>query len=657
MRRIAIAAFLLAALDTTAGQLVIRPGITLDVPRAWKARRDTATTWLLERRIAGRIEATMIVRVEGRRSHAEAVRRLAEIDAEYEPRAEFRLHQGWPAIERKFRAPLAPPDHGHPNERYRADDAWRATTAVAAGVSLVRLHTVVAPDADAKLADEGLRIGRLLNVPRGPDGVVTMPARLRPKEPRAYATRTTTRQAAGGAAPMMVNGQGEIEAAISMDGQRILTVANCSMSYSTNGGSSFTNPQTDSAKAVDDDLSGDCSIAWGPSGRFYRSTLGRQVVALFRSTEPVTNSFPYVARAVDRRRENINVDQPHIAADRWNMARGGGDRVYVVWQEAPKGASQWPSRIACSSDSGATWGPPVDADSGDTSYPRVAVGADGMVYVVSRAGANINIAKFSDCDAGLAPQSGFPVAITISDVTCPIPGLDRCNNGNALSSPTIAVDDLRPSNVYLGYAQTNREGGQDVLVAQSTDGGLTFHDPVALNGRVTAKRFMPWLGAWNGVVYAGWYDRRAATEADNDLTSYYMNSVSVVNGTLTPGPEVDLSGVADPQCASGWSCGARSPDDATSCCRQPQLAGYCGTDDLCSARCDFSNPQCTGGAPCVTGSGCPKYGDYNGLAVSGGTLVNVWATATPPSTAAKLSRTGVQAWTVITQLPQPHATP
>ncbi len=617
MRRIAIAAFLLTALDTTAERIVISPGITLDAPSAWEARRDTAATWLLERRIAGKIEATMIVRVEQRRNQAEAVRRLAEIDAEYEPEAEFRTHQGWPALERKIRLPLERPDHEDPHEIRPAADGniltWRVTTAVAAAASLVHLHTVLDPDADVELADEALRIGRSLNVPAGPGRAVTLPPRPRPKEPRAYASKATKRHAATGAAPKMVNGQGEIEAAISKNGKSILTIATCVMSYSTDGGSTFRTVAPAPGAALD--FLGDCSVAWGPSGAFYRSALHTSSIALYRSGD-LTLGFPYIGLAVER---TERIDQPHIAADRWHPSKTGkGDRVYVVWQEAP----QWNARIACSSNSGATWGEPADAYSGTVGYPRVAVGRDGMVYVVSRAGRNINIAKFSDCDAGLVGQRGFPVAITISEVTCPMPGLDRCNNGNTLSSPTIAVDDRHPSNVYLGYAQTNGEGGQDILVARSTDGGLTFHDAVALNGRVTAKRFMPWLGAWHGVVYAGWYDRRDATPAANDLTSYYMNSVSMVKGRLKPGTEVDLSRVADPQCASGWRCGTRSADDATSCSKPQSFAIGCG---------------------------CPKYGDYNGLAVSGGTLVNLWATVTSPLTA--VSSPSVEAWAVVTKLP------
>jgi len=646
MRCIAIAVFLLAAFDTTAERIVIGPGIRLDVPRGWEARRDTDATWLIELRIAGRIEATMIARVEERRNHAEAVRRLAEIDAEYTPKGDFFTHQGWPAFERKILAPLTAPDHEDPREMRRADEAWHATTAVAAGVWLVRLRTVLHPDADAELAEEALRIGRSLHVPDRDGGPADIPpARPLPKKPRAYASKATKRPVAGGAAPMPVNGKGEIEAAISMDGRSILTVAGCSMSYSEDRGRSFMNPGGSGALK---EYMGDCSVAWGPSGTFYSSTLCNECVAFYSWSIPATTSFRYVG-LLSRREQDIKMDQPHIVTDRWNLSACGKDRVYVVWQET----QQWVSRIACSSTSGATWSKPVDANGGPGSYPRVAVGADGMVYVVSRGGENtIVIDKFSSCDCGLVRQSGFPVTIPISNVTCPIPGLDRCNNGNTLSSPTIAVDERHPSNVYLGYAQTNSSGGQDILVAQSTDGGLTFPNTVALNGKVTAVRFMPWLGAWNGVVYAGWYDRRNATPASNDLTSYYMNSVSVVKGTLTPGTEVDLSGADDPQCASGWANGARSGADACSCSTQPQLAGYCGKDGS-NTRCDFRNPQCPQCGSCFTGDGTPKYGDYNGLAVSGGTLINIWATATAPSRAGSTppSPPEVTAWVVVTKLP------
>ncbi|HEX2062085.1 MAG TPA: sialidase family protein, partial [Thermoanaerobaculia bacterium] len=628
-----------------------RRGIALDIPNAWTIRRDTASTWLLERRARGTLVAALSIRIEDRRNHLEALKRVAEIELEYAAPTEFRNVRGRPVSERIARAPYKTPDEQEdPRDAPRArttDLAWRETTAVVIDTAVVHLHAVVAPGASRRLAEEARDIGRTLRFPPGVSGEedvrILRSGVLRPRLvwPASFAAGTTHGSASSGA-PVQTNGGGEIETAISMDGQNILTVGACRMSYSTDGGTTFANSTVGSG--APSGLDGDCSITWAPSGTFYRSTLGTEFVALYASTDQ-GKSFSYVTTAVDRRAANINTDQPHIVADRWNTSASGKDLLYVVWQET----FQYRSRITCSSDGGSTWSAPVDAFSGDFGYPRVAVGPDGMVYVASRSGTNITLEKFSGCEAGLVPQFGFPLSVTIRDVDCPVPGLDRCNNGNTLSSPTIAVDDRNPATVYLAYAQTTAMGNQNIIVMQSVDGGLTWpvSKSVVANANVTGVRFMPWIAAWNSVVYAGWYDRRDATAASNDLTSYYMNNVSVVSGTLTAGTEVDLSGVDDPQCASGWRCGVRNQADATGCSSQPQLAGFCGSNP--GPRCDFNGPACAGGLQCITSWGCPKYGDYNGLAVGGGVLVNSWATSVPPGGGTPILPP--RAWTVVTTVP------
>jgi hypothetical protein len=317
------------------------------------------------------------------------------------------------------------------------------------------------------------------------------------------------------------------------------------------------------------------------------------------------------------------VDQPHIAADRLTPSSLGKDSVYLVWQEA---FSLNPS-LACSNDSGAHWSAPVGAHGGSVGYPRVFVGGDGTVYVVSRSGATAVIDKFSSCEGGLVRQSGFPVSVSTNPVPCPVPGLDRCNNGNWLSSPTIAVDDTNPSHVYLGWADSNG-AGEDILVTNSTDGGKHFGPTVAVNSAVKARRFLPWLTVWGGVAHVGWYDRRKASSAANDLTRYFRGSASAAGGALTPGPEVDLSGVDDPQCASGFPCGVRDSADCMSC-SSPPAPGTCSV-------------------PFPPTGGCPKYGDYNGDAAGGGRILHVWASATAPP--GLPPATGIQAFTAVTTL-------
>lgn len=664
---------LLVANVAYAESIVVQRGITIALPSGWTASRDTDATWLLKRRNGANVDATMSISVEQRSDHAEAVRQLAALEAAHDATASYTTIAGWPALERKSLEQIKRPDPEEDDlDAARVvvpDDgrvmAWQVTTAIAAGSQLVLMQTLVHPAGDPALADEALALARTVSVPAGDAAATTRELqqlqsgslRLPSFKATAYATATAPRKAtpSGGAALSVVGG-GEIEAAISMTGQRIVTETDCVTSFSTNYGQTFARsgfPTTTPPALAGLKLDGDCSVTWGANGRFYRARLGRtKIVPVYVSTNGGAG-FSYLALAVDTRPtpedpNGTGVDQPHITADRVNKSASGGDFVYVVWQAG----SALRARVACSQDSGATWSAPTTATSGNQAFPRVSVSKTGNVFVVSRDGEGIVIDKFGSCPPPpgvLIRKPGFPVRLRIGNVACPVPGLDRCNDGNTLASPTIVGDDTDENRVYVVYATTVARGGQDIYVITSTDGGLTWDaDTIVANGNVQAVRFMPWAGIRNGKLYIAWYDRRnGSTAATLDRTSYYWNRATLVNGKPRMGTEVNLSGVDDPQCASGWPCGTRAKSDANRC-PTPQMAGYCGNDSS-SRRCNFMTPNCPSGKHCVTSGGCPKYGDYNGLAVSGGTLVNLWATVTSPLTA--VSSPSVEAWAVVTKLP------
>jgi hypothetical protein len=661
--------------------LAFSPEMRIEVTNGWSGRQITRDAFLVEHKNASNaVDASMMIRVSSQLSHAQALQRLIAIRSQYPDATTYTLIGGWPGLERKVEAPFQRAGEIDA-ENYKPVNTLQTLTAVAVKDSLVRFDTLLQPGADHERGDEALAMARTLSAPSANPATTQQEIRklkssaIAPKTspPRTYANISSPPaqgprsakpldklgHAGGGAAAEEVEGRGEIDAAASLDGQYFVTDASCGISYSSDGGVTFpasnisggpTSPSTD--------LDGDCGVAWGPSGTFYLSQLGDnpvEFVALYTSTDHGAN-FNYVTNAVDRSALGINVDQPHVATDHWNLSATNQDQLYVVWQET----GNFVSALACSTDGGSTWGAPVSPASGNFGYPRVAVGKDGMVYVVSRSWPNqVYLDKFSSCASGLVEQPGFPFSGSFNDAyggTCtggPIAGLDRCNDGNTLASPVIAVDDTDPNHIYMALASMNAsQTGQDILVQDSWDGGLTWEPPVAANGSATAVRFLSWLGTWGGTAYLGWYDRRFAgnTTADpDDFTRYYMGSVTSANGVLTSGPETDLMGIDDPQCASGWGNGTREPQDATSCTVQPQLAGYCSTSN---ARCDFSNPSsCLTGQTCNTASGLPKYGDYNTLAPGGGRLLNIWASGTAPSNLPSTGNNDINAYVVITDLP------
>lgn len=438
-------------------------------------------------------------------------------------------------------------------------------------------------------------------------------------------------------ARLFVGGNGELEVAASPNGRNIVVARQRLFRSSTNGGQTF------SAQAAMPftNSDGDPSLADAQSGNFYMAGLGCfdatpnppvRCIPFARSTN-TGQTFSFLTNSVNCPVAGVNAcspDQEHIAADRVNAA-AAGDQIYVTWRNF-NSTGQDPG-LVCSQDSGANWTPPIVVESPGL-VPRISVGQDGFVYVIYRASfpnGNIRIHKFSSCSTGLTPQLGFPITVAaVTDVTCPVSGLDRCNlGGNILSSHTVAVDDTNANHVYVAYAENTAAGNENVIVRDSVNGGQMWPAAraVTISGAAAGRRFMPWVSTNGGEAFVAWYDRRAATPAANDLTEYFGGRARLDSlGNLVAGPEFKISQVVDPQCASGWGSSPRSPNDSESCSVQPQLAGRCSGTGV---RCDFSD-GCPGGQTCNTGSGNPKYGDYNGAASGAGRFFTAFASAKSP---------------------------
>ncbi len=425
------------------------------------------------------------------------------------------------------------------------------------------------------------------------------------------------------------DGEGELEVAASSDGQNVVVAANSGVSFSHDAGQTF------HPASIPERIS-DPSVTVGRSGNFYFSWIGtsKHVDSVSVSTDQ-GEKFRFLSNAVVLPETCAGSpclpDQPHIAGDRWNYSSTGADRLYLVWRDMSSNLQS--PKISCSTDGGQNWTTVKTVyDQASDIFPRISVGSDGAVFVIFATAQTILLSKYSSCDAGLQIVDGFPVTVTsLTSVTCPVPGLDRCNDGNILSSPTVSEDDREPVHIYVAWATTTVTGkNEDIMVADSVDGGRTFPRSTRINSPVRARRFMPWLTTYNGVAYVNWYDRRYANAAgatSNDLTHYFGASAFVGGEGLIAGKEVDLSGVDDPQCSKLWPDAPRSEQDALLCSVPGQPAGRCyGTETPC----DFNIP-CPGGRQCSTGRGLPKYGDYNGVAAAAGKLYSFWTAVDPPS--------------------------
>jgi hypothetical protein len=633
-------------------------GMTITMPQGWRLGNQTPDSVALhvppkrERQSPGKIdqtdvkpdfvvaaEAGMLITTERRRDHSEALRRLAEIASEYPEPATTRVINGWPAIERRYRSVM--PQPGVQQSRGNTETLF-LTTAIAAGVDVIRFETMFAPDADTKLFEDALSIARNYRGPQGRGDVsqrelpeiqrMIKPPRTAPA-PRPGRTggdgrRPGPRKGGSGVAVNVQSGRGELEVA-SNDGQNVVVAANSGFSFSSNFGATYTFGGGTPCNQTTCD--GDPSLAVGNSGNFYYAWIGGPSSSqlgdgVSRSTNNgQTFTFRGMAATCPGTTTCTVADQEHIAADRVNPG-ASGDRIYNVWRDF---APSFSIRISCSSDSGATWTAGTAIGAGD--LPRVSVGGDGFVYVAWANGGNMMLHKFSNCDAGLTPQVGWPVTVSaFTNVACPVPGLDRCNGRNILSSPKVAVDDLDPQHIYYAFATNTAAGNEDVMVFDSVNGGATFPRSVRVNSAVAGRRFMPWVSSYGGIAVVSWYDRRNATTT-NDQTRFFIGGAAVKGPNLVALTETDLSGNDDNQCST-WPCATNATTDSEGCTVQPQLGGRClnAMNTGSGTPCDFSSTACPTGETCKIGRGCPKYGDYNGNAVGLGRHYSAWSSALPP---------------------------
>lgn len=657
-------------LDIKAGGITVRYPANWSNPPKRFANMDELVNVPVERQDSVAPTARIQITVVPRTDHAEAIRELREIASENTSRPAFARIGGWPALQRSHRGLREQPGEG---PQFEDKMVLTITTAIAAGNLLVRLEASLPSAASRALINQVEAIEHSVgfqsqgNVTRTNREILELRRRAAPQSSKrtlsSLRNPTPAIKASGSVASkpvsllagvstttnapawpfqdpplarLFIGGNGELEVASSPNGRNIVVARQRVFRSSTDGGQTF----TAAASMPFTNSDGDPSLAEAQSGNFYMAGLGCfdsntppavRCIPFARSTN-TGQTFAFLTNAVNCPTSGVNAcspDQEHIAADHVNAA-AAGDQVYVTWRNF-NSTGQDPG-IVCSQDSGANWTAPVVVESPGL-VPRITVGQDGFVYVIYRASfpnGNIRLHKFSSCSAGLTPQLGFPRTVAaVTDVTCPVSGLDRCNlGGNILSSHTVAVDDTNANHVYAAYATNTAPGNENVIVRDSTDGGLNWPPAraVTINGAATGRRFMPWVSANGGEAFVAWYDRRAATPAANDLTEYFGGRARLDGGgNLVAGPEFKISQVVDPQCAAGWPSAPRSPADATSC-NTPQLAGVCSVS---GARCDF-NVGCPGTQTCNTGGGFPKYGDYNGNASGAGRFFTAFASAKSP---------------------------
>jgi hypothetical protein len=590
--------------------------------------------------------------------------------------------------------------------------------AVAVGDTIVRYEGTLEPGAEASSADEIVGLAeklrcataapkeqlerelQMLKPMQSPPPPPPPPAPPPGPAPQSPAPSPRTAQQppfpakappGGSSQPVLAQtGFGELQIAVSKDGQKVLLATNAiaptnKVSVSGDGGSSYQSSNKGPNLPFPFRNQGDPSVGVGASGDFYVATLGLPSngcsVAVARSTDGKTFTVAGNAALCTNGANTCFPDQEQMAVDR-TTSISSGDQLYMVWRNFPPpngvtlcnqvssnpGGFPTPT-ISCSIDSGMTWANQTAVGTGDVG--RITVGGDGSVYVTYVSGSNLMINKFSSCANGLKVVSGFPRKIaSFTGTTCPIPGLDRCDSSSE-GSPQPAVDDTNSQNVLVAYADNTGDDNDDVVVRRSRDGGVTWPDVNTANAKVTARRFLPWICVSEGTAHVTWYDRRTATSSNNSLTTYYWSvgfpRLLGESGQFS-GAETNVSGSADPECAPGFVGSVDNINDATSCKPAPtSVPGICMNAAGGGSRstCNLLGPVCPipllcsiAGFFCETcqipaNAGIPKYGDYNGNACAANKVFLAWASATPPPGITPAPPSGINVYAATASPPTP----
>jgi hypothetical protein len=275
-------------------------------------------------------------------------------------------------------------------------------------------------------------------------------------------------------------------------------------------------------------------------------------------------------------------DKPYIAAgvDALNPSLA---RIYVGWDDNGAGDVL---KVASSND-GITWTAPVAVDGHiDETYAQPGVGPNGQFYVAwdNFSVANKDTIMFSSSlDDGATFSAPVAAATSTVNVFNPraytIPAQPTRGIG---SNPAIAVEDgaFNTGRIYLTFtsAPTSHNDTNVYLVA-SDNGGATWtalgSSPVKINtDTTTTSQFFSDIGIdpTNGTVNLSWYDARNDKKNDQKVDVYFQ---------------------------SFTSAGVRSGSNVK----------------VTTAQSDESNR---------TTNNANQYGDYEGIAASGGFAFPIW---------------------------------
>lgn len=382
------------------------------------------------------------------------------------------------------------------------------------------------------------RIDSLRQPPQPPDG---SPSGL----PEAKARLETARRAAAIRPVPTVNDKGfeytdantQSETSVAVFGSNVVVGYNSSSnfaagsgfmgySYSTNGGTSFTEVSGGLSPIGSVYPLGDPALVVDDAGNFYFATIALDLdtddsyVLVYKSTDGGATfafAFGVVTACCDF------LDKELIAIDN-NSGSPFKGTLYITFTDFLDGDGTLIYSCAFTAATGSDLGCVVlTGEDSQGSIP--AVGPNGELYVAweqssntgSSTGQAIFLAKSTDGGATFSAPTKISDVTPIldddvSDFLCDQPAL--VGGIRVGDFPAIAVD-TGPNSKLKGtvYVTWNdmRSGDADILGVRSTNGGASWEGPTFINNNSGdgTDQFFPWVSVLpNGRVGVMWYDRR-----------------------------------------------------------------------------------------------------------------------------------------------------
>lgn len=207
----------------------------------------------------------------------------------------------------------------------------------------------------------------------------------------------------------------------------------------------------------------------------------------------------------------------------------GNGNIYSFWTNFY--SICYPGNFTRSVDAGASYEDCVPVE-GDPYWGTLAVGTEGELYIVGAGGfGGLVVTKSTEASNPLYPVSwDFTVQV---DIGGDLSGWTDINPAGLLGQAYIAVDNSGgTSNGYVyvlaSVDPVSSNDPANVMFARSTNGGLTWDNPVRVNDDAFTNKYQ-WFGtmsvAPNGRIDAVWLDNRDAVSGSYLSSLYYSYSL------------------------------------------------------------------------------------------------------------------------------------